>query len=301
VKPKIAIVGCGIVGPALGKLLSQSGYGIIGVASRTLASAERAAHFIGINNYTDDPLYISKNADIIFITTPDSVIKEVCEKIAYSRGFSSDSIVIHCSGALPSEILSSAHTCRAYIASLHPLQSFASVEDALKIIPGSYFSFEGDKKAVPILKQIIKDLEGIELEIPTEGKALYHAAASVASNFLITLMDLALNICSLIGVSKSNAFKALLPLIQGSLKNIESVGIPAALTGPIARGDVEIVKSHIASLESEDSRLCHLYKILALHTIDIALAKGTLKQDKAHELRSILSTSDPRYKIQDTG
>jgi len=290
-KPKVAIVGCGIVGPALGKLLSQSGYGIIGVASRTLASAEKTAHFIGISNYTDDPLYISKDADIIFITTPDSAIKAVCEKIAKSCGLSSGSIVTHCSGALSSEILSSAHTCGAYIASLHPLQSFASVENALKIIPGSYFSFEGDKEAIPILKQIIKDLEGIELEISTEGKVLYHAAASVASNFLITLMNLALDICGLIGISRSNAFKALLPLIQGSLKNIESVGIPAALTGPIARGDVEIVKSHIASLESEDPRLSYLYKILALYTINVALAKGTLKQDKANELRSILSTS----------
>lgn len=289
-KPRVAIVGCGVVGCALGRLLADSGYPITGVASKTLASAEKAARLIGISNYTSDPLLITKDAGIVFITTPDSVIKTVCEEIACKAGFFHKSLVIHCSGALSSEILASARTCKAYIASFHPLQSFASVENAIEVIPGSYFSFEGDKEIMPVLRQIVKDLGGRELEIPTEGKVLYHAAASVASNFLVTLMNLALDICSSIGISQRDAFNALLPLIQGSLTNIERVGIPAALTGPIARGDVEIVRSHVASLGEKAPKLCHLYKILALYTIDVALAKGTLREDRVHQLRSILDT-----------
>ncbi len=288
-RPKVAIVGCGIVGPALGKLLSQQGYAIVGVASRRLSSAERAARFIGIDSYTDNPSSITRDASIILITTPDSVIRAVCETIAHYGGFSPDSIVCHCSGALSSEILSSAWACGAYVASLHPLQSFASVENAVKVIPESYFSFEGDKEAIPVLRQIVRDLGGKEIEISREGKALYHAAASVASNFLITLVDLAINICGMIGISRTDALSALLPLIRGTVRNIEEVGIPAALTGPIARGDVEIVKSHLATLGARDPRICHLYRVLAIYTVDAAVAKGTLGEDRAEEIRLLLS------------
>lgn len=288
-RPKVAIVGCGIVGPALGKLLSQEGYVIVGVASRRLSSAERAARFIEIDDYTDDPLSITRDASLILITTADSAIKAVCETIAHNGGFSPNSIVCHCSGALSSEILSSARICGAYVASLHPLQSFSSVENAVKIIPESYFSFEGDEETIPVLRQIVKDLGGREIKIPREGRTLYHAAASVASNFLITLVDLALNICGMIGISRTDALNALLPLIRGTVRNIEEVGIPAALTGPIVRGDVEIVKSHLALLGARDPRLCHLYKVLALYTIDAAMAKGTLREDRAEQIRLLLS------------
>lgn len=296
-KPSFAIVGCGKVGTALGIFLAKAGYKAVGLAGRSLASAQRTAKIIGCDHYSDVPWEITRNADVVFITTPDGAIIETCDSIAGHKGFADKAVVLHCSGVLPSTILSTAKTCGAQTGSMHPLQTFASTEFNANPFQGVTVAVEGENDAVNMAKQIVADLGGSSVTILTEAKTLYHASAAVASNYLVTLLDLAFQLMGASGITGRDAFKVLKPLIEGTLSNIEEVGIPAALTGPIVRGDVETVEKHIEEIELTNPQLLELYKTLGFHTIHVATAKGTISDAIARQLKGILEPSGKQVRI----
>lgn len=284
---KVAIIGAGTVGTALGYLLRQGGYSVVGVASRTLESADKARRFIGEGEAATDLATISRKADIVFITTSDSAIQEVCIKIASTGGFNPGAVVFHTCGALSSEILGSARDSGAYVASLHPLQSLANVQEAVKNLPGSYFSIEGDEIALSAAREVIAVLNGREIYLEVGKKTLYHAGAAVASNFLVATVSFALELFAAAGISRKDSLHALMPLINGTVKNIETIGIPFALTGPISRGDTEIVEDHLEAISKESPELLGLYAELGKQTVKVALEKGTLKEDDADRINSL--------------
>lgn len=287
-KPSFAIVGCGRLGTALGKHLSRAGYPLIGLASRSLSSIEETAGIIGTDKISETPWEITRNADVVFITTPDGVITEACKNLTEKNGFKKGAVVLHCSGAHPSTILSFAEKAQTTTGSMHPLQSFASKDLEGNPFAGIIISVEGADEAVTIARQMAEDLGATCLTIPTSAKTLYHASAVVASNYLVTLIDLAFKLIRTAGISSKDAFSVLKPLVDGTLSNIEKVGIPDALTGPIARGDAETVHRHIADIMKKTPELASLYKILGLYTVDIAEAKGTLGDDAVKALRDVL-------------
>ena len=286
-KPTFAIIGCGKVGTALGKHLADAGYTPVGFASRSMGSARRVADVVGVEGACfEAPWDAAKEAGIVFITTPDHAIEETCRIIVKNRGIREKSIVLHCSGALPSTILSSVHSCHASAGSMHPLQSFAA-ENFKNPFQNIMVAVEGDEDAIQMAEAIACDLGAQPFSIRTEGKTLYHAAAVVASNYLVTLMDLSFKLIAASGVSESDAYHVLRPIIKGTQTNIENVGIPDALTGPIARGDAEIVEKHMAAIRALSPDLLTQYRTLGFATIKIALAKGTLSEDAAKQLLEI--------------
>ena len=287
-KPSFTIVGCGRVGTALGRQLVKAGYKLVGLASKTITSAEKAAGIIGTGEAFQTPWEASKSADVVFITTPDGVINECCEEISKKKGFKKDAIVLHCSGALPSTILSGAKKCNVLTGSMHPLQSFANSYKSGSPFEGIVISVEGDKAAVDISKKIAKELGAVSIEIKTNGKAMYHASAVVASNYLVTLMDFAFKILQEAGIPENEAFKVLSPLVEGTLANIKNVGTVKALTGPIARGDISTIKTHLENISDKSPELLNLYKMLGFFTTEIAKQKGTISESIARELRKIL-------------
>jgi predicted short-subunit dehydrogenase-like oxidoreductase (DUF2520 family) len=286
---KIAIVGAGLVGTALAYLLKEKGYTLVGMASRKEESLKKAASLVkGDIRITTVPEEITAEADLVFITTSDSAIQEVCDKIASKGGFHPGQIVVHTSGALPSTILKSAQECGALIASVHPLQSFADVKVALQIIPSSIFNLEGDTQAIPSLEELVRVLGGKPLAIDTEGKPLYHAAAVVACNFLVTLVYLSYQLFEAIDISQDDAAQALLPLIKGTVNNIERLGPGKALTGPIARGDVDVIRGHLQAFKTVDPRFTDIYRSISCLTVEIGIKKGTLSLEKAEEILQLV-------------
>lgn len=283
-----AIVGCGKVGKALGKFLQEAGYQAAGVASKSLSSAKAAADLLQIDCCSQVPWEITPSADVVLITTPDGAIAETCRQIAANKGFKAGGVVLHCSGALPSTILSPAGSCGAFTGSMHPLQSFAADEFARSPFHGIIIAVEGEPQALRIAGKMATDLGATSLTIATEAKTLYHAAAVAASNYLVTLLSLAFKLMAEAGISGQDAYNALQPLIHGTLTNVQTVGIPQALTGPIARGDMETVKKHLMEITSRTPEVLDLFKTLSLHTIDIAVAKGTLADADADALRNLL-------------
>ena len=286
---KIAVVGAGLVGTALAYLLKEKGYTLVGLADLREESLKKAAALIGTKLRTTTVAEeITDEADLIFITTSDSAIQDACDGIAQKGGFHAGQIVVHTSGALPSTILKGAQERGALIASMHPLQSFADVKQAMKIIPSSIFNLEGDAGAIPALKELVQELGGKSLAINTEGKPLYHAAAVVACNFLVTLVYLSYQLFEAIDISQDDAARALLPLIKGTVNNIEHLGPVKALTGPIARGDVDVIRGHLDAFKAVDPRFTDIYRSISSLTVEVGIKKGTLSLDKAEEILQLV-------------
>jgi predicted short-subunit dehydrogenase-like oxidoreductase (DUF2520 family) len=225
VNKKIGIIGSGVVGTAVGVVLNTKGYEITGVHDIKSESTRQLVERIGCTAYLA-PQDVARSADILFITTNDSMIQEVVGGLADSQAFHEGQVVVHMSGAQSSEILDKAKQFGAQVLSVHPLQSFANLEGAIKNLPGSVFSIEGDKTAYNAAVCIVESLGGEYFFIDRKAKPLYHAGACVVSNYLVTLLDLGAKLLESTGIPASMATRALLPLVHGTINNIENIGIP---------------------------------------------------------------------------
>jgi predicted short-subunit dehydrogenase-like oxidoreductase (DUF2520 family) len=283
---KIGIIGAGTVGSALAIRLTENGYEVVAVSSRTHVSADKLAKAISGCRAVDTNQKVADTADIVFITTTDAVIPQIISELQWHKGQN----VIHCSGADSAEVLSPARQMGANTGGFHPLQTFASVKQAINNIPGSTIAIEAEEPLLTTLKEMAEVLKCHWIELKPSDKVVYHAAAVIASNYLVTLVKLADDLWQTFGIPREQATQALLPLLKGTLNNIENVGIPQALTGPIARGDIDTVKKHLAALQKEAPDALSTYCELGLQTIPIAQAKGKINEDKADELRTILKT-----------
>ncbi len=284
---RIAIVGAGNVGTALAVLLQNAGHKITGIASRSEKSALLAAERAGVPHDTD-PARFTKEADVVFLTTPDRAIASVCDQIAYAGGFSPETVVAHTSGAHSSDILRSAALAGARPVSFHPLQTFANADAGIRNLAGSFITIEGHPEALPVARQLVADLNCRLLEIPTGGKPLYHAAACIVCNYFTTLLDYGLKVMESAGVAREDALPALAPLIEGTFKNIMRVGPIQALTGPISRGDAGTVETHLEAMTKIMPEAIPLYRHLGQATVKLAKAKGTLGEPEKRELLKIL-------------
>jgi predicted short-subunit dehydrogenase-like oxidoreductase (DUF2520 family) len=228
------------------------------------------------------------DAELVFLTVPDDVIGEVCTDIVQRNGFAPGTAVYHCSGSQPSTILAAARDAGASVASLHPLQSFAGGRYPDNPFEGILISVEGDPEACQTGRRVVRDLGARCLDIETGGKVLYHASAVVASNYLVVLMDIALELMEGAGVPRERAFDILEPLVAGTLANIGRKATHEALTGPVARGDLATVAAHTNKIGSDAPRLLPLYKELGRHAVGLAEKTGTLPPEVVARLRALL-------------
>ena len=285
----VAIIGAGVVGRTLGKALADGGYSVVAVGSRSSTSVRDAVAFIGQGRAARSLASAAKPGDVVLITTSDGAIRSACEAIAAEKGFKRGSVVIHVSGALSSSELASARQCKAHVASLHPLQSFPSPEEGLKRLKGTIFTFEGDAAAEPVAAGLVRALGGRMIPLDASSKALYHAACCVISNYVVSIADLGTVLLELSGLSRKDACRAAVPLLTGTVRNIADIGSPAALTGPIARGDAETIERHLAALRPLPRDIRRLYCEMGLYTVRVAQRKGTLDGATARHLLHMLS------------
>ncbi len=291
---KLGFIGAGVVGTALAVRLQEKGYPVVAVASRSKKSAEKLADAVmGCRAY-DSKQEVVDAADIVFVTTPDDEVQGVISELSWSKGKS----VIHCSGVDSLDVLQKAKDDGAQVGGFHPLQTFASVTHAINNLPGSTFAIEAEEPLSDILKQMAQSLEGEFVMLGLGDKALYHAAAVVACNYTVTLMKMATDMWKTFGVSTEDATKALLPLLRGTINNIENVGLPDCLTGPIARGDIGTVLKHLDAMEEKAPEIADTYREMGLQTIPIALNKGKIDLARAEELRLLLRKSETNAYVE---
>lgn len=288
-KLSVAIIGAGRVGTAMAVMLARAGYRISGVASRNREDAEQCARLTDADMVSTNAVDVSVSAKLVLLTVPDDQIAHLCQSIAANNGFRRGQYVVHTSGALGSNVLAPAAKRGCYVASMHPFQTFATSEQAMEHLPGSYFGLEGSKEALTLLEKLVPEAFGGKVILLDEKtKPVYHAAACIASGFVVVLTQSAAELLVQLGREKDEAVKMLVPLLRGTVDNIDLLGLPKALTGPIERGDVNTIREHLQAVEAKRPRVASLYRELGLKALDIAVEKGGLPRDKVLEIRALL-------------
>ena len=267
---KVAFVGMGRVGTALAAILQQKGYEIIAVEDQEPSAIERAKEVLGEVREGINPEGALETR-AVFLTVKDDAIASVAQSLSERFKWPDHTVFVHTSGSLVSRILGD----RPRI-SFHPLQSFAGIKEAMERIPHSVFALEGDEKGLEFGRQLANNLGIDHVEISPESKPLYHMAACMACNYVVTLLYEAKRELVDLGFSGEFAESGLLSLLKGTVENMESMGVEKAITGPIMRGDITTVKGHLAALEEHGATtLKAVYALLGLRTAEMVLREST--------------------------
>ena len=269
---KIGFIGAGRVGCSLGRYLkeSKSGWELIGYYSKSLSSARDAADFTGSSAFTD-VFELLRGCDVLAITTPDGAIADVWQELCTRSEFLKGRIVIHCSGAMTSQIFDGAESLDVTTASLHPFYAVSDRYQSYQALGKALFTIEGTGERFEELFVALCD-SGMRLQrMLPEKKTTYHAAASVASNLLVGLTELSIELLCECGFDRGTARAALAPLMTGNLHAILEKDTFGALTGPAERGDLDTVRGHMDVLDGED---LEIYRLLTKKIVGIAQLKN---------------------------
>lgn len=279
----INFIGCGRLGKTVAKLIKLKNLAMIcGIVNRSKESAQQAVEFIGAGTAYSSIKELPK-ADIYFITTSDDAIQPSCSELAASGLLNHDTIVLHCSGSLTSDVLESAKNLGSHTASIHPIKSFASPE-CIDQFKDAYCAIEGDDSALSELIPIFEKMGGIVFRIHKEKKQYAHIAGVIANNYLVTLHHCALQCYEVAGVDEKIAKKIVSMLMTDALNNINLFSYEKALTGPIQRGDTETIDNHIMAL-SQTNLVKNIYSALGIETLSLTHHSETKKE----ELKKILT------------
>ena len=281
---KIGIIGAGKVGIALGHVLQNKGFAIVAVASRREESLELARNYIpGKCLYTKNVSEVVREADVIAITTQDREINAVAQEIFRKADKLDRKLFFHTSGAHPATELSPLEQKGAILGSLHPLQTFPDVNSGIVALPRTYIFIEGDEKAIPVLDLLASTIGFKAVRIESENKVLYHLSAVFVCNLLTALMHTGEGIVNRIGIDLMPFF----PIIETTLRNIETKGPLLSLTGPVVRGDAETVASHLEAIKGMEPQES-VYRMLSLVALEMAGERKTLKPEEMEKLESVL-------------
>lgn len=283
---RLSIIGAGRVGQTLGRLGREAGYEIVDVVCRSRRSATSAARFIGAGTPVAAASKSLRPADVTFITTPDDRIGEAARLILDSAQPAGRAVVLHASGAVSSEALAALRESEFDVGSCHPLQTFESPQQALTVIRQSYFCIEGDRGAVRAARTFVRQIGARSFEIPTDKKALYHAAAVLAAGGVTALLNVSFKGLGRCGLNEAQARRVLLPLTQATVANVGAVGPRRALTGPVRRGDIGTVRRNMEALAANDRQWLTIYRLLA--TQGLSLIEPQINSDVVEALQELL-------------
>jgi len=293
--PDIAIIGAGKVGTAIGVLAHRAKLRVVAVAGRRRESAQAAAEAIGPDVRVCTPKEAAAAGGLVLLTVHDEAIEGLCDELARCGAFAAGSVVAHCSGVLGSEILASARRdCGCAVGSMHPLQTFPTAEAAVEKFTGVYCFCEGDARAVAALEQLASAIGGIPVRMDRADKPLYHAAAVMGCNYLAALIDAALGLAEKAGIDRKTALAAMEPLLRATIDNIMATGPAEALTGPIARGEIETVRRHLEAIGRCRDELGRFYRAAGEWTVDLARSKGTIDETTAKALKELLDANSKK-------
>jgi predicted short-subunit dehydrogenase-like oxidoreductase (DUF2520 family) len=282
--PVIGIVGAGAVGTGLGVALSRAGWPIHAVASRDPGRRERFRSLVDVARVFADPEPILDEVELVILAVPDDAIAGVAGSLRLYSG----QAMVHTSGALGAEVLAPAMAAGTQIGAFHPLVAFADTERAVAALHGATVAIEGDDQLATMLADMADAIGARPVRLPAGTKAAYHAAAVLAAGGFIALLDAIAELGRVAGLDEAAALAVYGPLLEGTLGNARALGIRAALTGPMTRGDVGTLRSHLAALRAHAPGVLPLYVAAAEREIDLASGRGTLAPEAAAAMRSVL-------------
>ncbi|MCY3816539.1 MAG: DUF2520 domain-containing protein [Gammaproteobacteria bacterium] len=280
----VGFVGCGRAGRVLGHLWHRGGVFRIGpVLTRSPASAADAVRRIGAGTPLESPAGLAP-ADVLVLATPDRFLADAAAGLA-----GSGAVALHLSGALPSALLREAGL-GGPVAGIHPAHSFGDFAHSVRSFGGTWCACEGDEAALEVLKPAFAVIGGRPFAIDPGRKLAYHAAGVMATNYLNALAATSLDTFVLAGIGRDTASALLAPVLRGVVENIVARGPGASLTGPIARGDRQLVEAELDLLRRLDPALAEVYRVMGRRTLTLAMAQGELDPDAAAGLEAVLGT-----------
>lgn len=301
-KASINIIGAGRMGTALARALVSQGYTIAAVVARHKSHARRAAELTGTQPLilTGAQLDQLPASDILIITTPDDAIERIASELAAirkSRGAKNSlnakvgrkPTALHASGALSSDVLRSLREQGFATGSMHPLVSVSDSVHGAESLCSAFFCIEGDHVAERVARSLVRSLGARSFSIRTKDKALYHAAAVMASGHVTALFDIATEMLTVCGLTERRARAVLLPLLRSTLENLYTTDAAHALTGTFARADTATVRRHLTSLRSpEMNDALEAYILLGLRSLLLAKRAGA-NSEALKEIAAVLA------------
>lgn len=280
-KPSIAIVGPGRLGTALAMELRRAGYAICEIVSRNNIASKRKAAILArkVRALVSTLDTVSANADIVWFCVPDREIKNAAHQLTSVIDWKRK-LAFHSSGALLSDELNILRRRGAAVGSIHPMMTF--VTGSIPSLDGVPFAMEGDAAATRAARRIVRDLGGEAFTIRRQHKTAYHAWGSFASPLLVAMLVTAEQVARAAGLSDREARRKMLLIVRQTLSNYETLGPAGAFSGPIVRGDAEIVRKHLQALKKVPEAL-NLYLALARAAMRYLPARNRAKVKKVLE------------------
>jgi predicted short-subunit dehydrogenase-like oxidoreductase (DUF2520 family) len=282
----IAIVGSGRAGTAVAVLWRAAGHRIVAVEGRE-ATAERAArHLPGVPVMPIGEA--ARAAALVVIAVPDDLIAARAQAMVDEGGVEPGRWIAHLSGATPLAALDAARARGARGIGIHPLQTFPDVDAAIERIPGCTVAIGADDEEGAFLaERLAEDLGGRPFRLAEEHRALYHAAAVFASNYLVAAAGVAEHLFEAAGLPDPLA--ALVPLQRASVENLARTGAGPALTGPAARGDAGTIARNLEALDASAPWAVASYVEMARVALDLAARSGRLPAQRRREIDDVLA------------
>ena len=281
---RIGIIGPGRVGATLAEAFHLAGLTVIAAYGRrpdaVRAVADRVPGLVAVGT----PQAVADLAEVVFVAVSDDAIDGVCESVTWRP----DHGVVHCSGARELDALQAAANAGAMVGSFHPLQMFATPSAALATLPGCTIAVDGAGDLLEWLDGAARRLQCRPIRLPAGRRALYHASAYYVGPFLIALMQEAAIMWRALGVDERGTLDALETLLRGTVAAVMEGGLAAGMGGCVARGDVGTVARHLEALDAFNPEMAALYRTLALRTVPLGLARGTLSAEAAERITSVL-------------
>lgn len=275
----IGFIGAGRAASTLAWSLERAGHTVV-VASRGSAAADLAE---ALGARLALPTEVLETSDVTFLAVPDRAVARLARDLAEGAVAGRGRVVAHLSGSHGIAVLVPLAKRGYATAAIHPLQ----VLSGWRIAPGTVFSVEADAAAGVVAGRLVADLGGVQVEISAAARTSYHAAAVMAANLGMTMLAEAIDLLEQQGIPRAEALQGLGSLVRGGLEASMDRGLPAAITGPVTRGDVETVSGHLKSLGG-DPELRRAYAATSLLTLRQSLRDGRPQGDAAAAIRRLL-------------
>ncbi|MFN2455309.1 MAG: Rossmann-like and DUF2520 domain-containing protein [Pyrinomonadaceae bacterium] len=302
-KPTVSIIGVGRLGAALALALAKHGYPIEAVVARKPSRAQRIARLIAAPRpraLSSGQLDQLPPSDLIFITTPDDAIADTAAQLAaHTSNRIHKRTALHMSGALSSDALRPLRDAGFAIGSMHPLISINDATSGAENLQKAFYCVEGGQRAIALARKVTRDFGARSFSVGTKHKALYHAAAVMASGHMVALFDVATEMLAQCGLRGVSAAEVLLPLVRSTVENLAAREPAQALTGTFARAEVDVVQQHLAALSAEDDSdslrdARALYILLGRRSLRLAENNGASAGALTEIMRALEETSRHR-------
>lgn len=288
----VHLAGAGAAGTAVSRAIQMSGHSLGSVACRTLERATQRCKALGgglpttLDDLAGDP---DGEPCVLIVAVPDRHIAGTAAALA-GRQWPQDAVALHLSGSVSVEALAPLRDMGFSVGSLHPLKSFVeSRPTPASPLEGIVCALEGDDAAVEIAERFALSAGARPFRLQPGGRAAWHAGAAHAANHLVALVDQALDLFERAGLDRETGRAALLPLLSGTLENLREHSPGQALTGPVVRGDADVVVRHMDALGEASQDVKSAYRALARRALDLARNERDLDETLAARIEAALN------------